>query len=607
MTPVPKSFASRLKTSFRLFRQLRGRLSKNTTLTATISGAISEADGPAPLPFSGPPPLTLPALTSSLRVAAYDPRIAHVHLRVQDLTCGWAKLFEIRRHLEYFAATGKGVSVFIESGGPKEFFLGMGFALFVPPEGALGLRGFSASGGFVRGVLEKLGVEPQVVRIGKYKSAGDQIARRDMSEAQREVIEALLGDVHSVWSQSVCEATGITEEALADFVDRSPWNLQEYVDAGLITGLCYETDLEDALKLRYTKPGIFQNEEDIVREKLKAVDVIQYGRRTNERMVGAGGRKTIAVIRAVGAITSGKNGSGPITGTTLGSDSLVELIRRVRDDKRYVACLLRCDSPGGSALASDIMWSELKKLAKVKPLVASQSDVAASGGYYLSMACSIVSEPLTITGSVGVVTIKPSLEELYKKIGYTKENISIGSRYAELLVENRPFTDEEAKYYQGYAYHLYKNFVSKAAESRGKTYEEMEAVAQGRVWTGLQAKEQGMVDYLGGFQRAVEILKEKVGIDKDAFVNLETVKPPMSLASRFGLGGAGTDGSQTRIFSALQEPLALCDVDGAVSGMSPLTRFVADAALAPLLSNVSFLSQSPKMVKSVLKAPLGGL
>lgn len=586
-----------------MLRQIWGRLAKGTVLVARIEGALSENDAPPALPFSGPPVLTMPVLLSALRIAAHDPRIAHLHVRIDALSCGWAKVFEVRRHLEYFRASGKGITVFMETGGPKEFFLAMGFALYVPPEGGLGLRGFAASGSFVGGVLEKIGVAPQVERIGKYKSAGDQIARRDMSPAQREVINALLGETHTVWTKSVCEATGIAESELLEFVDRSPWNMNEYVSAGLISGICYESDIEDALKVRFSR-GRFENKKKVVKKPLKSVEVLRYSRRTTEWLVGIGGRKRIAVIRAVGAITSGKNGSSPVTGNTLGSESLVELIRKVRDNKRYVACLLRCDSPGGSALASDIIWSELRKLAKVKPVLASQSDVAASGGYYLSMACEIVAEPLTITGSVGVVTLKPSLGELYKKIGFAKENISVGSRYAELFVDDRPFTDEEAEYYREFGMQAYKKFVAKAAKSRGKTYEEMDAVAQGRVWTGLQAKELGLVDYLGGIGRAVEILKDKANLDPDEYVRLEVVRNPMSLAARLGFGSSSNPSTESSVMASLREPLALADVDGSVTGVSPLTRFFVDAALAPLTRNFSFLSRSP-MLERVLRSLLG--
>ncbi|CAN8062082.1 unnamed protein product [Agarophyton chilense] len=599
MSFTPKSTFRRFATSFRMLRQIRGRLSKRTVLTARLTGSLSEKIPPPGLPFSGPPKMSLPVLLNALRLAANDPRIAHLHMRIDPLSIGWGKIFEIRRHLEYFRASGKAITVFLESGGPKEFFLAMGYAVFVPPEGGLGLRGFAASGTFVRGVLEKIGIQPQVERIGKYKSAGDSIARKDMSSAQREVINALLGDVSDTWMKSVCEATGVDQKRLEEFMDRSPWDMTEYEQMGLVTGIRYESEIEDALKLKFAKGGFTRSDEEVLKKKLPSVDVMKYVRRTNDKLLGLGGRKRIAVIRAVGAITSGKNSSSPLMGPTLGSDSLVELIKKVKDDKRYVACLLRCDSPGGSALASDIMWNELRKLAKVKPLLTSQVDVAASGGYYLSMASEIVSEPLSITGSVGVVTAKPSLEELYKKLGYSKENISVGGKYAELLVDDRPFTEAEASYFREGAELAYKKFVTKAALSRGKTYDEMEEVAQGRVWTGRQAKEMGLVDYLGGFQKAIEILKEKAGIDKDEYVRLEEVRGASTFEERLGLATGSS--ASAELTKCMQQPLCLSDIDSEMSRLSPLTKLVADAALSPLSDGISLLKRLPRMADIVLR------
>lgn len=593
MTYKPKPVLRRLATSFRMFRQIRGRLGKQTVLKAHLKGDLSEKPPAPTLPFSGPPSMTLPIFLKALRLGANDPRIAHLHMRIDPLSIGWGKIFEIRRHLEYFRSAGKTITVFIESGGPKEYFLGMGYGLYVPPEGALGLRGFSASGTFVRGVLDKIGIQPQVERIGKYKSAGDSIARTDMSSAQREVINSLLGDVYNTWMSSVSEAVAVDRKQLEEFVQRSPWDMAEYEKAGLISGICYEGELEDALKLRFAKRG-GQSDEQILKKKLPAVDVARYTRFTTEKLVGLRGRKRIAVIRAVGAITSGKNSSSPLMGPTLGSDTLVELIRKVRDDKRFVACLIRCDSPGGSALASDIMWNELRNLAKVKPVLTSQVDVAASGGYYLSMASEIISEPLSITGSVGVVTAKPSLEELYKKVGYSKENISIGSKYAEILVDDRPFTEDEAVYFRAGAELAYKKFVSKAAVSRGKTYDEMDEVAQGRVWTGRQAKERGLVDYLGGLEKAVDILKEKAGIENEDYVQLEDVRSPTSFREMLGLGAMAATNEMS---SCVQQPLAISEVDGDLSTVSPLTRYVLDGVLSPLGSSLSMLQRFPRMLE----------
>lgn len=603
MTFVPKNGFRRLATSFRLLRQIRGRLAKNTVLTARLSGDLSEQAGPS-LPFS-PTPMTFQMLLDALRLAAYDPRISHVHLRIDPLSCGWGKIIELRRHLEFFAKSGKTVSAFMESGGPKEYFIAMGFALYVPPDGSLSLRGFTASGAFVRGVLDKIGISPQVERIGSYKSAGDQLARKDMAPEQRETLTAILEDVHSFWTQSVCHVAQISSEDLAQFLDRSPWNMEEYVKAGLISGTCYETDLIDALKRRFSNRSTFGSGaedsklvEEVLRNKLQSVDVVRYTRRTNPRLLGINGRKKLAVIRALGAITPGKSRTSA-TGNSVGSDTLVELIRRARFDKQTEGVLLRIDSPGGAALASDIVWNELRELRKVKPVVASQGDLAASGGYYLSMACEVVSEPLTLTGSVGVVTAKPSLQDLYERIGYNKENISLGGRFAELLVEDRPFTEEESKYFREGAELAYGNFVRKAAMSRGKTQDEMEAVAQGRVWTGKQAHERGLVDHIGGSSRALEVLKDLCGV-KDEFVRVEEMRAPISFAERFGLGASvSNDVVASNTAALLNQPLALADIDPAFGQWSPLTTLIIDVALASLLR--SFSGASSRQLQVVVK------
>lgn len=586
----PKDNWQHFTTSLRLFCQLRGRLSKNTVLTARLTGNLSEQVAPS-LPFT-PKPMTFQMLLEALRLAAYDPRIAHVHLRIDPLSCGWAKVIEIRRHLDHFAASGKTVSAFMESGGPKEYFIAMGFALYVPPDGNLSLRGFTASATFLRGVLDNIGVSPQVERIGKYKSAGDQLSRKHMAPEQRETLISILDDTHSFWMQSVCCAVRISMQDLTQFLDRSPWDMEEYVEAGLITGMCYESELTDALKKRFNNrlPKTASNkaidvkaEEDLLREKLRSVEVVRYMRITTPRLLGIDGQEKIGVIRAIGTITPGKSRNS-IMGRSVGSDTLVELIRRARFDKSIKGVLLRVDSPGGTALASDIVWNELKALRKVKPVVASQGDVAASGGYYLSMACEIVSECLTLTGSIGIVSAKPSLQRLYERIGFNKENLSIGGRFAELLVEDRPFNEEESRYFRQGAELAYDKFVRKAASSRNKSKDEMEQVAQGRVWTGGQALEQGLVDHIGGTSRALEVLKNRCDI-KDKFVKVEELKAAMSLRERLGLSnsssmemhGEGVDG-------ILNQPLAMADIDPALGDRSPFCALLLDVALCPLMN-----------------------
>lgn len=589
LSPHPKliplkglnKFLLRLKLLF----GLRGRLQSNTILSVNLSGSLPESSPSQRFSLS-PSPLRLPTLLTAIRAAAHDPRISHLHLRIEPLSCGWAKILELRRYLDLFASSGKPITAFMETGGPKEFFLVAGFTTYVAPEGGLALRGFASSGSFVRGVLDKIGIDPQVERIGKYKSAGDQLSRTEMSDAQREVLGSVLDDVEGVWKNGICEATGIQREALDEFVNRAPWCMSEYVDAGLIAGVCYESQLIDALKLKYKKQSLWsEKDEDILRKPLRSIDVGKYARKRILKLLGLTGRKKIGIIRAVGAITGGKNGSSPVTGTTIGSDSLIEMIRKVKDDKRIEGVIVRCESPGGGALASDIVWHELRSLGTIKPVVASQGDVAASGGYYISVgACSIVSEALTITGSIGVVTAKPSLGKLYERIGYTKENVSVGGKYAQLLVDDRPFSNDELDYFKDGAKLAYDSFVKKVAYSRGKEIPDIEQVAQGRVWTGKQAMENGLVDYIGGIDKAIDVLKEKCGIDSEEFIQIEEITLPMSLAQRLGFGGASTQSNcQVETMVDSGKPMALAEIDadfGSANSISPVAKAVIDTVVA---------------------------
>lgn len=419
-------------------------------------------------------------------------------------------------------------------------------------------------------------------RIGAYKSAGDQLGRKDMSPEQRMVIESLLTELQDQFVKTVAVTKGKTEEEVIELLDRGMQTQQEYVDAGLITGVKYEGDISDDLKRQFKSKGEGEDDEKVLKRALDTVGLQQYCKRTSEKMLGLGGKKKIAIIRAAGAITSGKNGSSPVMGKTIGSESIIDLLKKAGDDDSIKAVVLRVDSPGGSALASDVMFHEVGRLSKKKPVIASMVSVAASGGYYISMGCPIVCEPAALTGSVGVVTAKLSLGELYKKLDFHKTTLSKG-RFAELLIDHRSFNDDEAQYFKDGAQLAYKSFVGKAAKARGVDYDTMHEVAQGRVWTGRQALEKGMVDHLGGFWRAVEVAKEAADIS-DEFVRLEEVRTPQSPLARLGLGGASAAGASTPASEVAKmvaggQAMALCEVDAASVGESP---GAASARLAPL-------------------------
>lgn len=368
--------------------------------------------------------------------------------------------------------------------------------------------------------------------------------------------------------------------------------MAEYAEAGLITGVKYESDVIEDLKRRFLmKPNesVEEDDEKIQKRPLSTFPLRRYVKRTTEKMLGLGGKKKIAVIRAAGAITSGKNGSSPVTGSTIGSDSIIELVNRARDDESVKAVILRVDSPGGSALASDVMFDAISKLSAKKPVIASMVSVAASGGYYMSMGQTIVCESAAITGSVGVVTAKLSLADLYKKIGFNKETLSVG-KYAELEIDTRTFNRDEAAYFRAGTERAYKSFVSKAAKARGLEYDAMHEVAQGRVWTGKEALERNLVDHIGGFWKAVELAKEKAEIGADEFVKLEEIRIRQSPLARLGFGssivGAVSDSlGQVGSMLAGGEVLAVCDIDDGVIGtrtgsagmqLSPLQKMSVD-------------------------------
>ncbi|MCO5558983.1 hypothetical protein L7F22_012574 [Adiantum nelumboides] len=371
------------------------------------------------------------------------------------------------------------------------------------------------------GVLEKVGVEPEVQRIGKYKSAGDLIARKDMSEENREMLTALLDDIYSNWLREVSSLNSKDKEEVENLLNAGLFEIEKLKEGGWITDIKYNDEVEKLLKER------LNIKED---KNLPVVENKKYSRVKLWTLNLAGSKDQIAVLRAVGSISRTKGGIN-VGGEGIVSDQFIDQIRQVRDAKNFKAVVLRIDSPGGDALASDLMWRELRLLAAKKPLIASMVDVAASGGYYMAMAANaIVAEELTLTGSIGVVTGRFSLKNLYEKVGYTKEVISRG-KFAELDAEQRPLRPEEKEFFAKSAQEAYRKFRDKAALSRSMEIEKMEEVAQGRVWTGKAARERGLVDTLGGMSKAIAIAKQKAGIPQDTKVSLiELSKRPVSVA-----------------------------------------------------------------------------
>jgi len=512
-------------TSFKLaFALPWRRFKKGSVLAIKLEGEISDQS-------KGwlDPGTSIPQLCEALHKAALDPRVTGLAIEVAPLALGYAKLQEIRRYITLFRQSGKFTVAFMKQGGEKEYYLASACQeIYAPPTASLSLRGFAVGGTFLRGVLDKVGVEPQVQRIGAYKSAGDQLLRRTMAAEQREQLQCILDDTYADWVATVAAARGKSEQEVRDLLDAGVYDTAQLAQGGWLDGLKYEDELIDDLKQR-TAPGDKPEKplRRVALRKYQAVSPTAFGLRK--------GKKRVVVLRTAGAIL-GKATSASSASIT--PDSLIPKLRALAKDKSVAAVVLRVDSPGGDALASDLMWREVKKLAEKKPVIASMADVAASGGYYIAMACSkIVAEPLTVTGSIGVVTGKFNLGELYAKVGYTKELISRG-RFAELLADNRAFNSEEARLFEEAARHAYESFRNKAAESRGMSVDAMQEVAQGRVWTGKQALQIGLVDALGGVHAAVTLAKQAAGLAADEKVAVVEVGRARSSPLALLQGGA---------------------------------------------------------------------
>ena len=446
-------------------------------------------------------PASLRAVVESLDRGATDPKVKAVVLRVSTLSdSGWGKVQELRDAIGRFRKSGKPAYAHLEFCGNREYYLATACSkIYAVPTAILNVSGLAAEVTFFKGALDKLGVEAQFEGVGKYKNAPNQLTETGFTGPHREQMEALLDSLFGQFVSAIATSRGKTEDEVRALVDGGPYDGARALEAGLVDELLYADELEGRLKgAERVTPGRYVK---------------------SSRGWSLDGRPKLALIYAVGDIVSGESQSG-FAGDYVGSETVARAVRQARKDASVRAIVLRIDSPGGSGTASDVMWREVALARKAKPVIMSMGDVAASGGYYLAMGGdAIVAEPGTITGSIGVFGGKISLRGLYDKLGLSKEILTRG-RNAALFSSYRPWTDEERQTFRKIMTSFYDEFVEKAASGRGKTRDEIHAVAQGRVWTGAEALRVGLVDRLGGLDVAVSLAKERAKIGKDQEVAL---------------------------------------------------------------------------------------
>jgi protease IV len=453
------------------------------------------------------------ALISLLHWAREDPDLRAVLVSIDTLSAGWARIQGLRRALLALRASGKTVWVHLTHAGVPEYFLACaGEKVFLTSAGLLDLAGLSAETTFFLGTLEKLGVRAEVVQVGQYKAAGEPFTRKEMSASHREMVETLVDDLYGQLAQGVAEGRGLALEDARALLGRGPFVAREAVEQKLIDEVAYLDEIEKRLSGAH--------------EETPLTDRPTYaghrGRQVRREALRAK-QKAIAVVYIAGAIKSGENAPGNVGA---GSETICRELERLEKRDDVAAVVLRINSPGGSGLASDLIWRAVKLLRASKPVVISLGDVAASGGYYIAAAgAPVLAEAGTITGSIGVIAGKATLQGLYAQLGISKdivsrgENASIHSDYLPLGQGGRARLESEARAF-------YDNFLAKVAEGRQLAIEKVATVAEGRVWTGQQALAHGLVDQIGGLLDALAEAKVLAGIGRDTPVALERLPRP---------------------------------------------------------------------------------
>jgi protease IV len=482
------------------------QVSGNSTLVLKIGGDLQEMEpgGVIGQFFEAPP--TVRSIVDALRKAKVDRRISSVVIRPTSAAALWGKVQEVRDAIVDFRRSGKPIVAYLEYGGEQEFYLASACdKVFLMPTASLDLTGMASYELFLRGTLDKIGAYPDTLHIGQYKTASNTFTEHTFTPAHREMAESLNADLYGQLIRGLASGRHKSEQEIRTLIDHGPFLPEDAVRAGLVDDVAYEDELDD--KVQLTKGSV-----SFVSER-------EY-RQVTPASLGLNRGPRIAVIYAVGVIASGESNYDSPSGQVLGSDTVVDYLRKARADGSIKAIVLRIDSPGGSAIASDVIWREVSLTRNTKPVIASMSDVAASGGYYIAMpAHAIVAEPATLTGSIGVVMLKFVIDGTLKKLGLNMEGVKNG-RYADLYSPVRAFSPEERAKIQEHMQATYDTFVEKAAAGRNTTPERIDAVAQGRVWTGAQAKQIGLVDELGGLERALALAKQRASLAPDSEVEI---------------------------------------------------------------------------------------
>jgi protease IV len=488
---------------WRLLGWLIGRWSARPTLHLVLSGALPDlAPHGGVFGFlrrrSGP---DLIGVLTALEAAALDPKLATLLVRIEELSCGLGRAEELRAALERVRSAGKQVIVHADELGLSGYWIALAASsIRLSPTGNLNVSGVAMEFTLLKGLLDRVGVRAQLLARGAYKSMRETFAEEKMSEANREMLTSLVEDLSSQLIARVASSRGDSLELARSKLDLGPFRAEEAKERSLIDGTQYWDEAWH----------------EVGGDSSKVQSLDSYRKRQRRRQLLPRRGTQIGLLRITGNIRSGHDRQGPGGTRATGSQSLRRALRQLTKSPRVRAIVLRVDSPGGSALASDLMWHELNVAAEKKPIFVSMVNMAASGGYYTSAlkGVSIWANPTTLTGSIGVVGGKLETSALLAKLGVARETVASGPR-ANFYSVTTPWNEDELAKLDRDMDALYSDFVSKMAIGRGLSYEALHAVAQGRVWTGQQARGVSLVDHLGGLHDVKIAIRERLGLKPD--------------------------------------------------------------------------------------------
>ncbi|MFK7895474.1 MAG: signal peptide peptidase SppA [Myxococcota bacterium] len=532
---------------FFVSRQLNGPapvlVAEDSTLVIEMGGTYIEGPPASPLArLAGESSQSFMGLLSMFSLAERDERLGTVVLRIRTLGIGWGKADELRAAIERLREKGVHTVAHLEIqnfSANKELYIGSAAdEMFVAPGAAVPLVGLAAEYLFLGGLMEKVGVDFDVAKAGRYKSAVEAYSARGMSEASREMANSLLDDSYARFVSGLAAGRNLTPQAVRDAIDTGSVRNQRLEALGLIDGEAHLDELID----RYG--------EDVVQH-------VEYAG-TDPATLGFNAQTEFALIYGSGTVVQGESGGSPLeSGPAFASDTVSRAILDAAEDDSISAIILRIDSPGGSALASELIWRAIIRAREAgKPVIASFSDVAASGGYYVAAAAdSIVSDPGTLTGSIGVFALRPTVGGLLEKLEIGIDSLTRG-KHAEFLLSSEKMSPGALARLQTSVLDTYQLFLTRVADGRGLTNEDVDQVGQGRVWTGQQAFERGLVDELGGIYTAVRRAKESVGLSAEDDVFLIPFPKQKTFSEQIFGVLQSTRAEATSPLRLLPEPLA---------------------------------------------------